>query len=118
MTGRQRVSEIILERLPITLIINVISFALMYAVAIPVGVAGAARQFTLTDRILTIVVFLLYSLPGFWIGTIFIAFCTGRLFPTNGYFPGTLSEYGLLPWLKEWTRHLFLPIVCTTYATF
>ncbi len=118
MTGRERVSKIIAERLPITILINVIAFGLIYAIAIPVGIVGAAKQFTLTDRILTVIVFLLYSLPGFWVGTLMLAFCTGKLFPTSGYYPNGIAEVGFLKWSIEWTRCLFLPVVCATYASF
>src|SRR5262245_4518317 len=43
---RQRVSALILERLGITIGLNLVAFFLIYLIAIPVGVICAAKQFT------------------------------------------------------------------------
>jgi peptide/nickel transport system permease protein len=116
---RQRVSELILDRLPVTLVLNLISFFLIYLVAIPIGIVGAARQFTLWDRVTTIGVFLLYSLPAFWIGTLMLAFlCTPGGFPTTGYHGSTIAEIGFFPWIGKWILHGTLPVICMTYAGF
>lgn len=118
---RQKVIDLILERLPVTIGLSLISFFLIYLVAIPVGIVGAARQFSWTDRVLTIAVFLLYSLPNFWIGTLMIAFLTGPQslgFPTSGYHPGTLSDLGLWDWIRTQVKYKTLPIACLTYAGF
>jgi peptide/nickel transport system permease protein len=118
MSGRERVSKLIGERLGVTLTLSLIAFIGIYVIAIPVGILCAAKQFTLTDRLLTIVVFLLYSLPSFWVGTILIAYCTGTLFKTTGYYTGTLAQEGLWIWLKENFKYMFLPVVCMMYAGF
>ncbi len=118
MSGREKVSKLIGERIGITLTLSLIAFTAIYIIAMPVGVVCAARQFTMTDRLLTIGVFLLYSLPSFWVGTILIAFCTGPLFKTTGYYPGTIAEVGFFPWLAENFKHMTLPIICMTYAGF
>ena len=116
---RQSVWALIKERLPITLLLNLISFLLIYMIALPIGIIGAARQFTFWDRFTTVIVFLLYSLPAFWIGTLMLAFlCTPGGFPTTGYHGSTIAELGFLPWLWKWTLHLTLPILCMTYAGF
>lgn len=116
--AREPVLDLILDRLPITLILNVISFILIYIVAIPIGIVGAAKQFTVWDRLLTILVFLLYSLPVFWIGTLLIAFCTGAFFPTTGYHGSTIEEIGFFPWLWKWFRYVSFPLICMTYTGF
>jgi peptide/nickel transport system permease protein len=133
MTGRERVSHIIFGkwetkdgksrfvwgRVWITLLYSSFAFTLVYLIAIPVGIVGGAKQFTLTDRILTIVVFLLYSLPGFWVGTLLIAYCTWRGgFRTTGYPGATIAEVGLFTYLKEWIAHATLPILCMVYGGF
>jgi len=115
---RERVSTIIFDRMWITIILNLIAFALIYSIAIPIGILGAAKQFTIWDRLTTIVPFILYSLPSFWVGTLMIAYITGRMFPTTSYYPRTIAEVGFGTWLYEWTRHLALPVICETYAGF
>jgi len=115
---REAVTAIIADRMGITIIMTLISFVLIYTVAIPIGIIGAAKQFTLWDRILTILPFVLYSLPSFWVGTLMIAHLSGKVFPTSGYYPKDAAEVGYVTWLLEWARHLFFPIVCETYAGF
>ena len=118
MSGRERVSKLIGERIGITLALSVIAFTAIYLIAIPVGIVCAAKQFTLTDRLLTIAVFLLYSLPSFWVGTILIAYCTGDLFKTTGYYPRSIAEVGFFTWLGQNFKHMTLPVICMTYAGF
>jgi len=115
-------------RVWVTLAYNLVAFVLIYVVALPVGILCAAKQFSVTDRVLTIVVFLLYSLPSFWIGTLLIAFVTGPdhwwarhlaiQLPTTGYYGKDLGEVPLGTWLWETAQTAFLPIVCMTYAGF
>jgi peptide/nickel transport system permease protein len=117
ITPSQTVAGIIGERMWITILMNLIAFGLMYVIAIPIGIVGAAKQFTIWDRILTIIPFLLYSLPTFWVGTLLLAWATRPwLFPTSGYYAASIGEVGFGKWLWEWTRHLTLPIFCETYA--
>lgn len=118
MPPRESVLAIIWDRLQITLILNLLAFTLIYTVAIPVGIVGAVKQFTFWDRATTVIVFLLYSLPSFWIGTLMIAFMTGGFFPTTGYHGGTIEDLGFGGWLWTWFRHLCLPVICMTYAGF
>jgi peptide/nickel transport system permease protein len=115
---REKVSTVILDRMWITIILNLIAFVLIYTIAIPIGILGAAKQFTIWDRITTIVPFILYSLPSFWVGTLMIAYVTGTVFPTTSYYPKTIAEVGFATWIYEWTRHLALPVICETYAGF
>src|SRR6185295_1441071 len=91
---REKVSSVIWDRMWITIILQLISFVLIYAIAIPVGIIGAAKQFTIWDRVTTVIPFILYSLPAFWVGTLMIAYMTGRMFPTTSYYPKTISEVG------------------------
>jgi len=58
-----KVATIIFDRMWITIILNMIAFAMIYSIAIPIGILGAAKQFTIWDRLTTIIPFILYSLP-------------------------------------------------------
>ena len=67
----------IAERLPITIELNIISIFLVYLIAIPIGVFSAVEQGSLGDRASTIVLFILYSLPNFWVAVLLIMFLGG-----------------------------------------
>ena len=66
----------IMDRLPLTVLMSVISAILAYLIAIPVGIYSATNSGTLGERSLSTSLFMLYSLPDFWIGTLFIVFLT------------------------------------------
>ncbi len=55
------------ERIPITLLINVLSMILILSVAIPIGVMSAVKQNSLLDKGLTVFVFLGFAIPSFWL---------------------------------------------------
>src|SRR5688572_29668962 len=61
------IAEVIGEALPITLLLSTISLVIAYTIAIPLGVFSAVRQYSLGDQITTVIVFMLYSLPSYWI---------------------------------------------------
>jgi peptide/nickel transport system permease protein len=58
---------LIMERLPITLIINVLSLILILLVAIPLGIISATRQNSWLDKGTTVFVFLGFAVPSFWL---------------------------------------------------
>ncbi|MHC1729865.1 MAG: ABC transporter permease [Syntrophobacteraceae bacterium] len=78
----------IAERLPITIQINIISIFIVYLIAIPCGIYSATRPGTITDRILTLGFFFLYSLPSFWVAVLLIMLMGGGdywdIFPVYG----------------------------------
>ncbi len=119
---RRPVMEEILERLPITIVMNVIAFFLIYLIAIPVGIYSAVAQYSIGDRIVTVLLFILYSLPSFWVATMCLVYlCSGEYlqwFPTQGYTKVTVEEAGLWGYVTTWARHLFLPVMCLTYGGF
>lgn len=118
------VKSIIWEALGITLKMNIISIFIGIIVAIPLGVQLAKKRGTRFDRITSIFLFALYSLPGFWIATMFVVYFTTseygmNWFPTYGLRSSTLPADA-----SFWTRfldqahHLVLPIIAMTYTSF
>src|SRR5206468_518487 len=55
------------ERLPITLFLNFIQMIIIVALAIPIGVASATRQYSLFDKVTTVFVFIGFATPDFWL---------------------------------------------------
>lgn len=117
------VSRKIWDALRWTLLLNFISILLAYILSIPLGVWTAVHKDSRFDRIATTILFLLYSLPSFWIGTLLIVFFTTPeygnaldLFP-----PGGLTDLPTdAPTAKRWldiAYHLILPVLCITYGS-
>ncbi len=115
--------EVIGEALPVTLLLSFVSIVIAYMVAIPLGVFSAVRQYSLADQISTVIVFMLYSLPHFWIGTMLLVFLAGgsylEWFPLQGWhsFEG-FDEMSFGEKVVDVAWHLVLPVVTLTYGSF
>jgi len=116
------VTTLILERLPVTLSLNICAVIIIYCLAIPIGIQSAVTKNKLLDQIITFILFFLYSLMSFWVALILQAtFCTGGyfpIFPLTGLVPA--SDWGKTTWeiMGETAIHYVLPVICLSYAGF
>lgn len=111
------------ERLPVTITLNVISIVLTFLVAIPLGIYSSVRPGSWLDSLSTSIVFMLYSLPSFWVGTLILIYLCGgdylRWFPPAGlhsldYDP----SWPLARRFFDYSWHIAMPVLCETYAAF
>ena len=103
---------LIQSRLVNTLLLNVIALAVAWAIAIPVGIHAARRQYSASDNLLSFASYVGISTPTFFSGLLllFVAFKTGWL-PIGGM---TSLDYEVLPWFGKTldvARHLIIPVV-------
>jgi len=120
---RRQVWDKIRERLPVTITLNVISLLITYLIAIPLGIYSSVRPRSWLDSIMTTAVFMLYSLPSFWVGTlILIYFCGGDYFlwfpPAGLHSLDYESTWPLWRRLDDYSWHIAMPVLCETYAAF
>ena len=110
----QEVLKKLREALPITVGLSMIALLITYLVAIPVGIYSAVKPGSMTDRGLTVGLFMLYSMPSQWVAVMLIVFFGTRLhwLPIQGLHSEGSTAY------VDLAKHLLLPIVCLTYATF
>lgn len=118
---RRPVWEVIIERIPVSLKLALTSLLLAYLISIPIGIYSASHQYSRLDRGITLILFILYSLPSFWVATMLIVFLGGGdffdLFPVFGLNSAGAEQWG--GWRRFWDAawHLVLPIFCMTYAS-
>mgnify|MGYP001062034048 CR=1 FL=1 len=116
------VSARIAESLPITLALNVISMVLVYIISIPAGILSALWKDSLYDRASSVVLFILYSLPSFWVGLLLLLLLSGGEFLNIFPLGGIVSDVpGPVPWWRlagDVIWHLVLPVVTLTYGGF
>jgi peptide/nickel transport system permease protein len=113
----------IIERLPITIQLNIYSIFLVYLVAIPLGIYSATRRNMVGDQITTVAAFILFAVPTVWAATMALVFICGGdffyLFP-----PGGLTSIDYEPDWPLWKKfndkawHFFLPVVLLSYGGF
>jgi peptide/nickel transport system permease protein len=103
---RQPVMEMILERLPNTLILTTSAFVISLLVGVPLGILCAIRRNSPLDNGVRAVTVFVTSFPSWWIGLIAIVFLGGqwRLFPQGGvYTVGRETD------VLDRLHHLLLP---------
>ena len=114
----RKVRDKILERLPITLTINILSLGLILLIAVPIGIMSATHQYSLMDRFTTMFVFVGFSTPSFWLALLLIYLLGvqwGAL-PISGI--QSLDIAGLTGWgrLLDRAEHLILPVFVSAFG--
>lgn len=122
LTDHRPVIKKIAETLPITLTLNIIAIFIIYIISIPLGILSALKPRSLMDKLTTLALFVLYSLPSFWVATMLIIFLGGgdwlNLFPIVGFVSDGAEILPWYGWLGNVAWHLVLPIACLTYGGF
>lgn len=108
----------ILERIPITLLINLLSMFFILAAAIPIGVISAVKQDSWFDRGASLFVFVGFAVPTFWLALLLMILFGVKLewLPISGF--RSLNYASLTPFeqLKDVAKHLILPIFVSAFG--
>jgi peptide/nickel transport system permease protein len=121
MQSKESVGSELLLRLKVTVPLSLISVFLSYLIALPLGIFSVRKQGTLLDGMLTVVLFVLYSIPTFWAGLMLIlAFGATGLdwLPVLGLHDKDADSMGKLAWTWDLFLHSILPIATLTYGSF
>jgi peptide/nickel transport system permease protein len=107
------------ERLPITISLNLIALILEFGLAIPIGVMAATHRDGPLDRWTTVVVFLGFTTPLFWLCLILMYLFGVSLgwLPISGLHSLGYATHGF--WWQAWdlAKHLLLPIGVATFGS-
>ena len=109
ITYRRPVTEVILGRLPASLILVAYSTALAVVMTFPLAILAALRKDRGVDMAIKAVFVVAMSMPSFWLGILLILLLSVHLelFPVSGYGSGL--------WDRLW--HLFLPAFVIALST-
>lgn len=107
LVTNERVVDRIAQRLPATFLLMGAAFALTLAIALPVGVIAAVRQYSWLDYLATAGAFIGLSMPVFWFGLLMILLFSVHLgwLPTSGMATPGGPAFDPLDRLK----HLLMP---------
>jgi peptide/nickel transport system permease protein len=110
---RRNAVELITERLPMTAAVSLFTFVFVWAVAMPIGIYSAVRQYSIGDYIFTFIGFIGLAVPSFLLALVFM-YISYRYF--DKAMIGLFSpEFADVPW--SWDRfvdmleHLWIPIL-------
>src|SRR6266852_3942275 len=108
----------IAERLPITLLLNIIEMLVIVVLAVPIGVLAATRQYSLFDKVTTVFVFVGFATPDFWLALLLMILFGVQLgwLPISGL--RSLNWEYLSFWRRQWdfAGHLALPVLVATFG--
>ena len=106
----------ILERLPLTVGMNVVSLVLTLLIAIPVGIVSACRQDSLLDKSVTVLVFLGFAMPSFWLALLLMMFFGIELqwLPISGLTSMNYAQLSVWGKFCDLAKHLALPTLVYT----
>ena len=126
---RRPVLDVIGEHWRYSIYLSLISLLLAYFISIPIGVLAAVKQNQFADRGIGFVLFVLYSMPSFFVGTLLATFLTGAKsirvlgleldlawFPVAGFRSSDPLQVTTLDGGVDVLWHLVLPVFCLTYG--
>lgn len=119
MSTQRSVNEMVGDRVALTVFISLATILFTWAIAMPIGIYSAVRQYTFGDYLLTFAGFIGMCVPNFLLA-ILLMFLSGKYLGIN--ITGLFSpEYSAAP---EWTagkvidllKHIWIPIIIIATA--
>jgi len=120
----QPIQDKIWKAVWISFSLSLISIFLAYLISIPIGIYSAYKKDSKVDRGMSLVLFILYSMPSFFVGTLLLLQFANpdhlSWFPVSGIQDPTLFDPNWSMWMKLKHRlpYLILPIITYTYGSF
>ena len=122
----EKVTHVIAEALPQTLLLNLITIPLVYAIAITTGIYAARHRGKIFDTASGTTLLALWSIPTMWLGVMLLGFFASKdysqFFPTGDFHNATAAREQFLPrwnaagfsagWVGDTVWHLALPVIC------
>jgi ABC-type dipeptide/oligopeptide/nickel transport system permease component len=125
------VADLLLEAIPMTFLLNIMTIPIVYTIGILNGIAAAKRRGQLYDTVTSAGQLGAWSIPSIWAGVMLIGFLANReyikLFPTSGLHETEAGAMMFMPhftasgwergWLLDSAWHLVLPVFCLSYGS-
>ena len=117
-TDKRPVWDKIKERLPVTILINVFSLILVILIAIPIGVSSATHQYSLYDKITTVVVFVGFAIPTFWLALLLMILFGIYLdwLPISGIKSLNYDSLSTVGKIRDMSSHLIMPVLLGAFG--
>jgi len=110
------VTDEILSRLPITLIMNIVSIFLVFVISLKLGMRAALKHESFEDRAIKQLTLVSFAMPTFYLSLLLILFLSLKLgwFPISGL-ESIEPKYGIAKW-TDFAWHLVLPIFVMVFS--
>lgn len=120
----QPIQSKIWQKVGISFSLSLISIFLAYLISIPIGIYSAYKKDSAADKGMSLVLFVLYSMPSFFVATLLLLQFANpdnlSWFPVSGIQDPTIFDPNWSLWMKLKHRmpFLILPIITYTYSSF
>ena len=120
----QPIQSKIWQKVGISFSLSIISIFLAYLISIPIGIYSAYKKDSAADKGMSLVLFVLYSMPSFFVATLLLLQFANpdnlSWFPVSGIQDPTIFDPNWSLWMKLKHRmpFLILPIITYTYSSF
>lgn len=115
---KDKVVDIIKEKLPVSISLGIFSTILIYLISIPLGIRKAVKNGSTFDTLSSITIIIAYSIPSFLLAILFIIlFCGGNyfsIFPLQGIVSEDFDDLNFYSKILDYLWHIILPVVCIT----
>ncbi len=117
-THKKQVLSLIGDRIGPTLLLSITSMLLGYGMAIPLGLYAVTRSNKLDERIISTVLFMLYSLPTFVaaVALLYVFYQRLDLLPLRGIVSDNHDKLSWWGRIGDIAYHMVIPVTCYTYG--
>ena len=118
----QSVSDLIIDKLPVSISLGLWSFFIIYSICIPLGIKKAISHGSRFDVTTSILILIGYSIPGFVLGIGLIVLLGGGsfldVFPTRGIVSDNWHTLSMVDKIFDYLWHMTLPIISSVIGSF
>lgn len=116
------VTQLLLEKMPVSISLGLWSTLLIYLIAIPLGIVKARRHNSLMDKSTALLLAVAYAVPVFVLGVVLLVLFAGgsywQIFPLQGLVSENFDKLSTLGKVKDYFWHLALPLTASTIGGF
>ena len=118
----ERVSSLIIDKLPVSISLGLWSTLIIYLVSIPLGIAKAVRNGSCFDAVTSYAVFIGYAMPSFLFAILLIVLFAGgqywSWFPLRGLTSDNWDELSVMGKVLDYFWHMTLPVTAMVVGGF
>ncbi len=109
----------IFERLPATILLNFLSLFFICLISIPLGIYCAVRKDSFADKSITVILFILYSVPSFWLALMLMILFGIHLgwLPISGLYSFNFDTMNIFEKIFDISKHLILPVAVSVLVS-
>lgn len=121
---RDRVANLIMSRIPVTLTLGLVGLAIALVVSLPLGIVAAVREGSWVDRLVGVFAMIGQAMPSFWLGLVLMIVFGLQLawLPISGVetwdgyiLPGVVLAFSAIPSLTRLTRSGMIEALASDY---